>query len=109
MNINNLLTSLPYTIIIAAMMFGFVSCKFNSNYQGSGDLALQGSWIEESVPYQNDLVKYTLHQFRFTCDSVYITMKTIAKTKILPDHCYDKGEWTEYARGVYVVRGDSLL
>jgi len=95
--------------LLAVMMFSLSSCKFNSNYQGRGDDGLQGSWIEESVPYEKDLLHYSLHEFEFTCDSVYITIKTFAKSQILPDPCYQQGTWKEYAKGVYIIRGDSLL
>ena len=77
--------------------------------QNPGEESLQGSWVAESVPYQDKLMRYQLHDFKFTCDSVYIKLKTFSKTKMEADSCYGEGEWNEYARGVYVVRGDSLL
>src|SRR5690606_17563872 len=45
----------------------------------------------------------------FTPDSVYITLRTVAKVQRLTDSCYGDGQWTEYTRGLYIVRGDSLL
>lgn len=95
--------------LLALVVFCSISCKFNSNYQGEGDLGLQGSWVEEKVPYQDELLQYNLHEFLFTCDSVYITIKTFAKAQIIPETCYQDGKWKEYAKGVYVIRGDSLL
>lgn len=85
------------------------SCKFNSKMQNTGAEFIQGSWIAETVPDQDKLLRYQLHDFQFTCDSVYVKIKTFAKTKMEIDTCYGNGEWQEYARGVYVVRGDSLL
>jgi hypothetical protein len=85
------------------------SCKFNSNYQNEGELSLQGTWIQETVPYQNELLNYSLHEFRFSCDSVYVKIRNFAKNPIIVDSCYNGGEWAEYAKGLYVIRNDSLL
>jgi|SRR5690554_3917714 len=94
------------------VMFALVvlsSCKFNSNYQNEGELSLQGTWIQETVPYQDELLNYSLHEFRFSCDSVYVKIKSFAKNPIIVDSCYNDGEWAEYAKGLYVIRNDSLL
>src|SRR5690606_25894263 len=56
------------------------SCKFNSKMQNTGTEFLQGSWIAESVPYQDSLSRYELHDFQFNCDSVYVKIKTFSKT-----------------------------
>lgn len=85
------------------------SCKRNSKYQGEGELMLQGTWVQESVPYQDELLTYALHEFRFTCDSVYVEINHFAEKPIIVDSCYNGGEWTEYAQGMYVIRNDSLL
>lgn len=85
------------------------ACKFNSNIQDEGAAFLQGSWTETQVNHQDSLLRYQLHDFRFDCDSVYIKIKTTAKTKMEADSCFAEGEWTEYARGIYIVRNDSLF
>lgn len=90
-------------------LFFLSACKFNSNYQNAGELSLQGTWIQESVPFQDELLTYSLHEFRFSCDSVYVTIQNFAKTPIIVDSCYNNGKWTEYASGLYVIRNDSLL
>jgi len=95
--------------IFLMLIFILSACKFNSKMQDPGSEFLQGSWISESVPYQNELLRYELYKFDFTCDSVYVKINTYSKTKMDVDSCYGNGEWNEYARGVYVVRGDSLL
>lgn len=77
--------------------------------QQEGAQEVQGVWIQESVPMQDGLLQYTLHEFKFICDSVYVTMHTTSKVKNVADTCYADGTWREYAKGVYVVRGDSLL
>lgn len=85
------------------------ACKFNPNIQGEGADFLQGSWTESLVDHQDSLLRYQLHDFRFDCDSVYIKVKTHAKMKMEADSCFGEGQWTEYARGIYVVRNDSLF
>lgn len=85
------------------------SCRFNPNLQGRGSDFLQGEWKEDSVIYRKDLLQYTTHEFRFTCDSFYVTLNTVASTNFYPDSCFNNGQWTEYAKGLYTVRGDSLL
>jgi len=95
--------------ILLLLIFLLPACKFNSKMQDAGSEFLQGTWVAKSVPYQDKLMRYELHDFKFTCDSVYIKIKTFSKTKMEADSCYGNGEWDEYARGVYVVRGDSLL
>jgi hypothetical protein len=87
----------------------FLSCKLNPNYQGKGADFIQGVWEEVPVSYQDSLIQYTRHTFRFTCDSVYITLQTKAKANYYPDSCFNKGTWNEYARGNYVVKNDTLF
>ena len=86
----------------------FTACKFNPNLQGKGADFLQGVWVEDSVTYKNQLLQYTTHQYKFTCDSFYTTLTTFAKTNMYPDSCFNGGQWVEYAKGVYSVSNDSL-
>lgn len=95
-----------FFIISAASLAG---CTLNSEYQHEGADYLQGVWVQERVPLQDELLQYTLHEFKFTCDSIYSTIHTHSSAKNIADSCFNDGEWTEYAKGVYVVRGDSLL
>lgn len=95
---------LLFLIVCSAL----ASCKFNPNYQGRGADYLQGIWEEEPVPYQDSLIQYTRHSFRFSCDSVYIQMETKAKANYNPDSCFNKGTWKEYAKGNYVFKNDTL-
>ena len=85
------------------------SCKFNPNMQGKGRDHLQGLWEEGTVSYQNERLQYSKNQFRFSCDSVYITIQTFAKVNNYPDSCFNNGNWTEYAKGVYETKKDTLL
>lgn len=109
MKINKPATILRTAFALIVGLLLFSACKRNSNYQGEGELALQGTWLQESVSYQNELLNYSLHEFRFTCDSVYVKINHFAEKPILVDSCYNSGEWTEYAQGMYVMRNDSLL
>lgn len=58
---------------------------------------------------QDQLLQYTLHEFEITRDSIYAVMHTVSKVQKMADSCYGNGQWTEYTRGIYVVREDSLL
>jgi hypothetical protein len=89
------------------MMF-LAGCKFNPNVQDKGADMVQGEWAEQPVAFQNDLLQYTQHDFRFSCDSFYVTLRTRAKTNIYPDSCFNKGSWTEYAKGTYRQGNDTL-
>lgn len=95
--------------MVAVVLIFLSSCKPNSKFQNPGEPILQGTWIQESVPYQDELIRYALHEFRFSCDSVYIKIKNIATQPVIVDSCYNNGEWMEYAKGLYVIRNDSLL
>src|SRR5690606_12832761 len=98
-----------YRLIIAGILFLCTeSCRFNPDMQSEGASFLQGVWVQNSIPMQDALLQYTLHEFKFTCDSIYAVMHTTATVKNVADSCYHNGHWTEYAKGVYVVRGDSL-
>lgn len=86
----------------------FSACRFNPDIQGSGEKFLQGVWEEDSVRYQDQLLQYTRHKFVFTCDSFYATLVTKSRVNTSPDSCFNNGTWTEYAKGVYFVRRDTL-
>lgn len=94
---------------MVGMLLFLSSCVRHSEMQSEGADYLQGVWIQDSILHQSQMMDYTLHEFRFVCDSVYTTMQVHAKMQRISDSCYNNGEWTEYARGVYVVRGDSLI
>lgn len=91
------------------MLFAFASCYRHSDMQTEGVAGLQGVWVQDSVANKDQLLNYTLHEFTFRCDSIYATMDVHAKTKTMPDSCFKDGNWKEYAKGVYVQRGDSLV
>jgi len=100
-----------FQLILIGMCFVLLlaGCKFNPNIQGEGESYLQGVWQQDTLLHQDKRLTYSLYQLKFTCDSVYITIKTVSKVKNVIDSCFGDGTWTEYARGVYLVRNDSLL
>ena len=98
-----------YLFVTIGMLLLFGSCKFNSEMQSEGASYLQGEWKQDSIPHQDQMLQYTLTEFRFTCDSIYARMYVHSKTKQIADSCYNNGSWIEYAKGLYVVRGDSVI
>ena len=94
----------------AGILFLLVGgCRFNPDIQYEGADYLQGGWVQDSTSLQDSLLQYTLHELKFTCDSIYATMRVTSKVRNIADSCYNGGQWTEYAKGIYVVRGDSLI
>jgi len=94
---------------LAGMLLLSSACVRHSAMQGEGADFLQGVWEQADIPRKGEMLDYTLHRFRFVCDSVYTEMDVHAKVQRVSDSCYQNGRWTEYARGVYVIRGDSLI
>lgn len=70
---------------------------------------MQGIWQEDHVAYQDELLQYTKHRFTFTCDSFYVMMNTTAKVNKYTDSCFNNGNWTEYAKGTYMTKDDTLI
>jgi len=85
------------------------SCSRLPNIQGKGETFLQGVWNQDSVGNQVQLQNYTLHKFKFTCDSFYVDFTTHAKVNYYEETCFNKGIWKEYAKGTYQVRNDTLM
>ncbi|PTQ99862.1 hypothetical protein C8P68_102692 [Mucilaginibacter yixingensis] len=85
------------------------SCSFNPRLQGKGETYLQGEWQQDSSAVQHKLVTYTSNHFRFTCDSFYLKINTFSKVNYGADTCMNKGRWTEYVRGTYAQRNDTLF
>ena len=85
------------------------ACRRLPDVQGKGEAFLQGVWNQDSISDSDKLLNYTQHKFKFTCDSFYVDLKTHSKVNYYPDSCFNNGVWNEYAKGVYVVRGDSLF
>lgn len=87
----------------------YFSCKRLPNVQGKGELFLQGVWSQDSVANAKQLLSYTQHKFKITCDSFYVDLTTFSKVNYHEDSCFNDGVWKEYAKGTYVVKGDTLV
>ena len=98
-------------LIIMALLFSFCACHRNSPYQGRGQSSLQGTWIEDSNALKTipEKTVFTRYNFKFTCDSVYITMNTHAGQDYFATPCYAGGNYTEYVKGTYIIQRDSLV
>ena len=91
------------------LLLSLGACTRLPNVQGKGEDFMQGVWNQDSVAYSNKLSNYTKHHFKFTCDSLYIDFETHSKVNFYEDSCYNNGIWEEYAKGVYAVKGDTLI
>lgn len=88
-------------------MFG---CQRLPNIQGVGTSELQGIWTQDSsMAVSKKLLNYNVHEFKFTCDSFYVTVTTHATANYYSDSCFNNGIWTEYAKGVYALVKDTLV
>ncbi|PTS95514.1 fumarate hydratase, partial [Pedobacter sp. HMWF019] len=90
-----------FFLLLAGVM---VSCRRLPNVQGKGEAFLQGVWNQDSIVNSAQLLNYTQHKFKFTCDSFYVDMVTYSKVNYYSDSCFNGGVWKEYAKGVYAVR-----
>src|ERR1700739_5083986 len=95
-----------FTLLLSASTF--VSCSFNPNLQGKGEAYLQGEWRQDSVPMQQKLTEYSLYNISFSCDSFYMQINSFSKVNNGDNSCTASGQWTEYIKGAYSQRGDTL-
>jgi hypothetical protein len=103
---------LPFTLKLAfcfLLLALSYSCWFNPNVQGKGEVYLQGEWQQDSIPNQKRLLEYSLHHLRFSCDSFYIQVNSFSKVNNGPDTCTHSGHWSEYIKGTYRQRNDTLF
>ncbi len=95
-------------LVLGSWYLSFTACSPNANIQGMGEGLLQGEWKQKANAADQQLVNYTLYNFKFTCDSFYVQMNTFSKVNYGADTCMNKGHWTEYAKGLYNMRNDTL-
>lgn len=86
-----------------------ISCRRLPNVQGEGAASLQGIWNQDSVLGSDQLLSYTQHRFKVSCDSFYVDLVTYSKANYYADSCFNNGIWKEYAKGVYELRADTLF
>lgn len=95
---------LPFALIMALCS----ACWFNPNTQGKGEVYLQGEWQQNSVPNQKQLLEYSLYHLKFSCDSFFMQVHSFSKVNSGPDTCMRSGHWSEYIKGTYQQRNDTL-
>jgi hypothetical protein len=75
----------------------------------AGEAALQGEWQQDTAALQKKLVNYSLYHFKFSCDSFFVSVRSFSKANGgYPDSCVKNGQWSEYAKGVYEQKHDTL-
>jgi len=94
-----------FTFLLFALGTG---CKLNPDMQTPGEGYLQGEWQQDSIPQQKALLSYSLYHLKFTCDSFYFVIKSVSKVNTGSDSCMDSGHWTEYIKGTYQQKNDTL-
>lgn len=103
---------LPFTFRLLAFSFALsafcFSCTFNPDKQKPGQSWVQGEWRQDSVPAQKRLVSYSLYDLKFSCDSFFVTIHSYSKVNTGGDTCTRSGKWTEYWKGTYEQRHDTL-
>jgi hypothetical protein len=102
---------LPFTFYLAlcVLLLAFSSaCRRNPNMQTQGEGYLQGEWQQDSIPGQKRLVSYSLYHLKFSCDSFFVSIKSVSKVNTGADTCMRSGYWSEYVRGTYDQRHDTL-
>src|ERR1700712_5326536 len=100
---------LKIALVLLLFAFCLSSCWLNPNTQKPGESSLQGEWQQDPVPMQKQLLTYSLYHFRFSCDSFFVSIKTFSKVNYGTDSCMRAGRWTEYTRGNYGQRNDTLF
>lgn len=101
---------LAFTSALSFLLFAFSfsACQMNPNTQTPGEGYLQGEWQQDSVPKQKSLVTYSLYHLKFSCDSFFVSIRSFSKVNTGPDTCMRSGRWTEYCRGTYEQKHDTL-
>ncbi|MDB5135765.1 MAG: hypothetical protein JWP37_2368 [Mucilaginibacter sp.] len=85
-----------------------IGCGINPDLQGKGEVYLQGEWQQDSLPMQKKLLDYSIYHLKFNCDSFYMQINSFSKVNNGADTCMNSGRWTEYVKGSYQQRNDTL-
>ncbi|MGN6640672.1 MAG: fumarate hydratase [Mucilaginibacter sp.] len=96
------------TLSFMLLALCLANCSFNPNLQGKGEVYLQGEWQQDSVPMQKKLTEYSLYNINFSCDSFFMQIRTFSKVNNGDNNCTVSGHWTEYVKGNYQQRNDTL-
>jgi hypothetical protein len=96
------------TFAFLLLALTLTACSFNPNLQGRGEDYIQGEWQQDSILMQKQLLNYSLYNFKFSCDSFYVSVHSYSKINSGADSCMNAGHWTEYIRGTYRQKKDTL-
>lgn len=105
------LSAFSFHLVIALgfLLSAFISsCGFNPNKQKTGQSWIQGEWQQDSVPAQKRLLTYSLYNLQFSCDSFFVKIESHSRVNTNADSCTASGKWTEYWKGTYEQRHDTL-
>jgi hypothetical protein len=98
-----------FYLAFAFLLLAFSSgCRLNPNMQTPGQGYLQGEWQQDPIPGQEQLISYSLYHLKFSCDSFFVSIKSVSKVNTGADTCMRSGHWSEYVRGTYDRRHDTL-
>jgi hypothetical protein len=103
------LSALTLLLVLGSCILFLSACSPNPSVQGKGVASLQGEWQQQPEAIHRQLVNYTLYNYKFSCDSFYVTMQSHSKVNYGADTCMNSGHWTEYAKGKYQQRQDTLV
>ncbi|QQL49736.1 fumarate hydratase [Mucilaginibacter ginkgonis] len=84
------------------------ACSFNPPLQQKGEAVVQGIWQQDTSAVNKVLVNFQTYNFKFSCDSFYVEQHNFSKVNYGADTCMRSGKWTEYAKGTYELRHDTL-
>jgi hypothetical protein len=99
----------PFVFLLSALTLILTyGCGVNPNLQGKGEVYLQGEWQQDSIPMQKKLLEYSIYHLQFSCDSFYMTINSFSSVNPGLDTCMKSGRWTEYVKGNYEQRNDTL-
>ena len=87
-----------YFLLSAFLLFTFISCTRLPNVQGKGETFLLGVWSQDSIANSEQLLTYTKHHFKISCDSFYVDLTTYSKVNYYEDSCFNNGIWKEHAK-----------
>lgn len=88
--------------------FCLSSCSLNPDMQKRGQASLQGEWLQDSSAIQQKLVTSSTYRIRFDCDSFFVQINNVSKVNYGADTCMRSGRWSEYIKGNYAQKNDTL-
>ena len=89
--------------------FCLTGCSFNPNMQGRGQEYLYGEWLQDTSAIPQQLVTQSQYHIKFNCDSFFVQISNRSKVNYgAADTCTKLGRWSEYIKGNYTQKHDTL-